>query len=161
MKIPYGQIIEVRMMKDDIDQSRLTGLSKWFYNIGYKLQCRPILKKLERSKENINYIKATDLILFAQFVSQTGYDDPNIHVKVSTGYGNISCVINFKSINTSFTAVSYSDKIGVYIHGKKKDTHKELISLNTGISPGNYVYNSIMTYIIEYLKGENNETVYS
>ena len=54
MRIPYVKIMEIRSLKDYLDKSDIPKISKWFYNRAYNFQCKPILKLLKKTKDNIN-----------------------------------------------------------------------------------------------------------
>lgn len=155
MKIPYEQILEVRTMKDDIDKTKSSRVSKWFYNKGYQLQCRPIIKRLEDSTKQINYIDPSDLVSFAIFASQTFVPNTNIEAITKSFLGEMTCTIKFNSVGVSVTATSAKgERIHLIEYSKKKDVQREVVALNTGIEPGRGVYNAMIDYIVKYLKGE-------
>lgn len=156
MKIPYEQIVEVRLMKDEIDKTRTTRISKWFYNKGYRFQCRPILNRLEESTKKINYIGPNDLINFAVLAYQTFVPGTDISATAkSCSFDDMRCDIQFKSLGVSVSTTSAKgDTIHLTEHSDKRDVHREVVSLNTGIEPGRSIYNAMIDYISKYLKGE-------
>ena len=151
MKIPYLKIIEIRSLKTDLDNSDASKLSRWLYNKGYYLQCKPIIKLLKQSKDQTNHIYNTDLIEFAKFVGQTNNAHGSIRVQVSNFYGFTYCSVDFVNFNCSLRADDSNHTIWHTQHTVSKDIRKELISLNTRVSPYKEIYNEMIDFIIKYM----------
>lgn len=155
MKIPYLKIMEIRSLKKDLDNSDASLISRWLYSKGYNLQCKPIIKILKKSKNQINYIYNTDLIEFAKFCTQTISNHDNIIVHVATIQGIVYCSLDFIDLNCSLKADSLRRTIQYIQYTPTRDITKELISLNTGVDPYKRIYNAMIDLIIHYiLEGE-------
>lgn len=155
MRIPYVKIMEIRSLKDYLDKSDIPKISKWFYNKAYNFQCKPILKLLKKSKDNINHIYNTDLIEFVKFYTQTSSNHDNIRVHEVTIQGIIYCSLDFVNLNCSLKVDSLRRTIQYIKYTPTRDITKELISLNTGVDPYKRIYNTMIDFIIHYiLEGE-------
>lgn len=151
MKIPYLKIMEIRSLKKDLDNSGASKISRWLYSKGYDLQCKPIIKLLKKSKNQINHIYNTDLIEFAKFVNQTNLTHDSIRVQVNNFYGFTYCSLNFTNFKCSIRADDRDNNVQYTQHANSRDVKKELVSLNTRVSPYKEIYNEIIDFIIKYL----------
>lgn len=151
MKIPYLKIMEIRSLKKDLDNSGASKISRWLYNKGYNLQCKPIIRLLKKSKNQTNHIYNTDLIEFAKFVSQTNMIHESIRVRVNNFYGFNYCSLNFINFKCSIRADDSNNNVQYTQHTSSRDIKKELVSLNTTVSPYKEIYNEMIDFIIRYL----------
>lgn len=155
MKIPYLSIMEIGSLKRDLNNSKMSIISRVLYRIGYNLQCKPIIKVLKKSKTKINHIYNTDLIEFAKFVNQSGYEQNSIKIIVNNFYGFTHCSISFINLSCVLKADSKSKNVQYITRTRFRDVKKELASLNTRVSPYKEIYNEMVDFIINYLTMED------
>ena len=155
MRIPYVKIMEIRSLKDYLDKSDIPKISKWFYNKAYNFQCKPILKLLKKSKNQINHIYSDDIIEFSRFVMQASSNHGAIRGHHDTVQGDVYCSLDFIELHCSLKASDFSPTIRLEQYGYSKDIRKELISLDTGINSYKEIYDTMIDFIIRYiLEGE-------
>ena len=99
----------------------------------------------------INYIYNTDLIEFAKFINQTNMVHDSIRVQINNFYGHTYCSLDFIKFGCSIRADDTKHIIQYTKYTASKDIKKELVSLNTKVSPYKEIYNDMIDFIIKYL----------
>ena len=162
MNIPYKDIIEMRELMNEYNDSD-TNLFKRIINKAlYNIQINSVIKPLIKSKRYVNNIIKKDLIDFFQFVYVSGLRNrKEIKVQILSYFNNINykCTMSFNNENNVCFNFWQDDDYGSFsidYYEKEKDntTSRTTYSINTAIGVGEDVYNLMIDIIIRYLKGE-------
>lgn len=161
MNIPYKDIIELRELMNEYNDSDTNFIRRICSKIIYKIQVNSIIRPLIKSKKYVNNIIKKDLIDFFQFVYVSDIQIRDIiKVKILSYFNNINykCNMYFNNGNTVCFNFWQDDDYGSFsidYYEKDKDstTSRTTYSINTAIGVGEEVYDLMIDIIIAYLKG--------
>lgn len=161
MNIPYKEIIELRVLKNNVSNSKTNFITKWFYDTAYNIQIKSIIRPLIKSKNYVNIISKKDIIDFLQFVyiSNIKYDKIKVRIFQYSSHINYKCNMYFDNGDTIFLNFWQDEDYGSFpIETYTKVDDKTIVrtsyGINTAIGIGEEFYNMMIDIIIKYLKGE-------
>ncbi len=156
MRIPYNEIIETRELYDELKKKH--DPISIFGRLYYRVTVRRLIKTIEKVNETDPYIRKGDIFAFAAFMDIGGVDDPITMTYMRFGSNRVSITVSDDTMAVELDTTRDSGTNEFYLSTQEDTTNyrverREIKELKITSKFGIRIYNTMMQYIKEYLRG--------
>lgn len=157
MRIPYNEIIETRELYDELkkkhDPISIAG------RLYYRITARRLIRVIEKVNETADpYIRKNDIFAFASFMDICGVDELITLTCMRFGPNRVRLTVSDDTMTVELDTTRDSGTNAFYMSTQENTTkyrveRQEITELKITSKFGIRVYNAMMQYIKEYLRG--------
>lgn len=157
MKIPYNEIIETKELYNELkkkhDPISIAG------RLYYRITVRKLIKVIEKVNETADpYIRKNDIFAFASFMDIGGVEESITLTHMRFGPNRVSITVSDDTMTVELDTTRDSGTNAFYLSTQENTTkyrveRQEIKELKITSKFGIRVYNAMMQYIKEYLRG--------
>ena len=157
MRIPYNEIIETRELYNELkkkhDPISIAG------RLYYRITVRRLIRAIEKVNETADpYIRKVDIFAFASFMDIGGVEGPITLDYMRFGPNRVSITVSDDTMTVELDTTRDSGTNAFYLSTQENTTkyrveRQEIKELKITSKFGIRVYNTMMQYIKEYLRG--------
>lgn len=157
MRIPYNEIIETRELYDELkkkhDPISIAG------RLYYRITARRLIRVIEKVNETADpYIRKNDIFAFASFMDICGVDELITLTCMRFGPNRVRLTVSDDTMTVELDTTRDSGTNAFYMSTQENTTkyrveRQEIKELKITSKFGIRVYNAMMQYIKEYLRG--------
>lgn len=157
MRIPYNEIIETRELYDELkkkhDPISIAG------RLYYRITARRLIRVIEKVSETADpYIRKNDIFAFASFMDICGIDELITLTCMRFGPNRVRLTVSDDTMTVELDTTRDSGTNAFYMTTQENTTkyrveRQEIKELKITSKFGIRVYNAMMQYIKEYLRG--------
>ena len=157
MRIPYNEIIETRELYDELkkkhDPISIAG------RLYYRITARRLIRVIEKVNETADpYIRKNDIFAFVSFMDICGVDELITLTCMRFGPNRVRLTVSDDTMTVELDTTRDSGTNAFYMSTQENTTkyrveRQEITELKITSKFGIRVYNAMMQYIKEYLRG--------